>query len=52
VELAYLSKPHREEGAPMATRKKRTANYIDATVVPDFERYVAAKKQRAREADR
>jgi hypothetical protein len=27
-------------------------NYIDAEIVPDFERYVAAKKRRAREADR
>ncbi len=36
----------------MATKKKGTANYIDADVVPDFERYVAAKKQRARQADR
>lgn len=27
-------------------------NYINADVVPDFERYVAAKKREAREADR
>jgi hypothetical protein len=36
----------------MATKEKGTANCIDAHVVPDFERYLAAKKQRAREADR
>ena len=28
------------------------ANYINAEVVPDFEDYVAAKKRKAREADR
>jgi hypothetical protein len=42
----------RGQEAPMAAKKKGTANYINAEVVPDFEQYVAAKKRRAREADR
>jgi hypothetical protein len=36
----------------MAAKRKGTANYINAEVMPHFEQHVAAKKQRAREADR